>query len=69
MAAAGWHRAARAFREFVRSLEAKPDSQRKDRLSMPPCVWYGRSVFCFHVPSSTRLPKAVEQGRVADDTR
>lgn len=27
--------------------------RRGDALRMPPCVWYGRSAFCFHVPSET----------------
>ncbi len=32
---------------------ARRTPKQPDALRMPPCVWYGRSVFCFHVPSET----------------
>ena len=31
---------------------AAPTPRRGDAPRMPPCVWYGRSIFCFHVPSA-----------------
>ena len=68
-AALWWRRTTLSIKKFVRSLEPRVLAESGERPSMPSCVWYGRSVFCFHVPSSTHLPGAVEQERVEQDTR
>jgi hypothetical protein len=55
-------RAGDAIKKFFGPLEpAGAPGATRERASVPPCVWYGRAVFCLYLPEP--FPQPVRPGR------